>query len=62
MSWNQLLSIIKEAAAERDFYATNPPMSCPNDGEPLVAGPAGVLHCQYDGFEYPRDYIAPGRG
>lgn len=62
MSWNQLLSIIQEAAAEREYWATTPPMACPNDGEPLVTTPSGAeneLYCPWGDFKYPRDWIRP---
>ncbi len=56
MSWYQLLSIAKEAAAEREFYASQPAQACPNDGEPLLPGPDGTLSCRFDGFRYPQDW------
>ncbi len=65
--WWQLQSIIEEQKAEFDFWASNPPLSCPNDGEPLRQAPAadsgsGVeLYCQFDGWQYPRDWHPPFR-
>ena len=48
MSWNQLLTIVKEA---RDpSFTTKPVVACPNDGEPLRSGPNGELFCPYDGY------------
>jgi hypothetical protein len=48
MSWSQLLSIAKEAAAEADAAGARPPVACPNDGEPLLTGPDGGLYCPFD--------------
>lgn len=48
--WGGLLSILQEG---RDLYAQQknaPPVACPNDGEPLQAGPNGELHCRFDGY------------
>lgn len=55
MSWDELLSIYREAADEKRATDSTPPADCPNDGEPLQQGPNGVLHCRYDGFQWPRD-------
>lgn len=55
MSWQQYQAIAREAAQLRAQDRARPPTSCPNDGEPLIAGPNGVLHCTYDGFQWPRD-------
>lgn len=52
MSWEQLLSIQQEAAIDRARELSEPPIACPNDGEPLVANPAGALHCPFDGYTY----------
>ena len=62
MSWEQLRSIVQADAAERAFWASQPPRSCPNDGTPLQGGPNGVLHCPHDGYEWPRDPALPGEG
>lgn len=50
MSWEQLLSIQQEAAAEQEAEQAQPPQACPNDGEPLTEGPGGVLFCTFDGW------------
>jgi hypothetical protein len=55
VAWEQLLSIRDEAMAYKRDELTNPPVACPNDGEPLDAGRNGVLHCPFDGWEWPRD-------
>lgn len=55
MSWYQLLSIFKEASDLKRDEESRPPEACPNDGEPLTAGPDGELFCKYDGYQYPRD-------
>lgn len=56
---NDLLSTLKEQAAYVEYYRSQPPMACPNDGEPLIAGPPsepGILFCRFDGWQYPRDW------
>ena len=52
MSWEQLLDIAREAALERERASSEPPVACPNDGEPLEKGPGGVLHCRFDGWTW----------
>lgn len=62
VSWYQLLDIIKQAAAEREYWNTTPPSACPRCGEPLRQTPQGAentLFCVWDGWSYPRDYIRP---
>lgn len=65
MSWYQLLDIRKHAQQEFEWFASTPPLSCPNDGEPLINSPAtdsgsgAELFCKFDGFQYPRDHIRP---
>lgn len=59
MSWYQYLDIIKQARAEADYYAAQPPQACPLCGEPLTSGPPGAgvtLFCRVEGWAYPRDY------
>jgi hypothetical protein len=56
MAWEQLVSIMRQAKEEAADRRRLPPMDCPNDGEPLQAGPGGVLHCPADGWQYPRDW------
>lgn len=53
--WWGLLSIFDEAASLAREERNRPPVACPLDGEPLQPGPLGVLFCQYDGWQYPRD-------
>jgi hypothetical protein len=55
MSWEQLLSIYREAADEARAEASQPPQACPNDGEPLRQGRDGLLHCPFDGYTWPTD-------
>ncbi len=50
MSWQQLIDIAREAAQEVREEESRPPVACPNDGEPLTAGPDGTLHCKFDGW------------
>lgn len=54
-----LYATLQEQAQYADYYATQPPMACPNDGTPLTLGPPGseaVLFCPHDFWQYPRDY------
>ena len=48
--WNTLLDIIEQNHQYRLEEETRIPLSCPNDGEPLTAGPRGELHCRFDGW------------
>lgn len=50
-SWWGLLSIY-EANAEYAREEREPPVACPNDGEPLRRDPLGKLRCGYDGWTY----------
>lgn len=50
MSWEQFLDIGREAAEQAQAERDAPPVACPNDGVPLVAGPDGVLFCTFDGW------------
>lgn len=62
MSWYQYLDIIREAQIEREYWASQPPMSCPLCGEPLRQGPPGAeetLYCPFEGWNYPRDWTRP---
>lgn len=56
MSWQELISIRAEAIEDLRLWQSQPPVACPNDGEPLRQGPNGVLFCISDGWQYPRDY------
>lgn len=55
MSWQTLLDIYHEEAEQLRVAQSQPPVACPNDGEPLTAGPDGTLHCRFDGFRWPQD-------
>jgi hypothetical protein len=48
--WDTLRSIIDEAREFRRWEAQNYPISCPNDGEPLITGPDGHKFCPFDGY------------
>lgn len=52
MSWEQLISIIRDSDDEASTDASTPPVACPNDGEPLSTGPNGELFCTFDGWRY----------
>lgn len=49
--WFGLLDIVAEAKQIEQDERSRPPQACPNDGEPLQAGPNGELHCPYDGWK-----------
>lgn len=54
-----LLSTLREQAEYIEYYKSQPPTACPNDGEPLTPGPSSqpsVLFCKFDGWQYPRDW------
>lgn len=50
MSWEQLLSIVREQRAEVAFELQRGPIACPTDGTPLQTGPDGRLYCPFDGW------------
>lgn len=54
MSWYQLLAMRDQLA---DSYRI-PLVACPNDGEPLRAGPTGALHCPFDGAVFDAGTLA----
>lgn len=60
VSWWQLDSVLKEQAEYAQYYRSQPPVACPNDGQPLEPGPPqepeGSLFCKFDGWTFPRDY------
>lgn len=56
MAWQQLLSIIDEAADIDRTALQGPPVVCPYDLVPLKEGPGGVLFCPWAGdYTYPDD-------
>ncbi len=59
MPHEQLLDILKNAKQIQQFERSRIPSACPNDGTPLEEGPNGELHCKFDGWIYPRDYVRP---
>jgi len=58
--WYQILDIGREASQMMRDEQNRRPVACPNDGEPLENGPDGTMHCRYDGWQYPRDWVRPG--
>jgi hypothetical protein len=62
VSWQQLIDIYAQDAAERAFWAAQPPRACPHDGTPLQNGPGGELFCTHDGYQWPRDRALAGEG
>lgn len=50
MSFDQLLSIVKDAQRIREEDAAEVPSACPNDGEPYSTGSDGQLYCRFDGY------------
>ena len=54
-----LLATLQQQAQYREYYDTQPPVACPNDGTPLLEGPPqepGILYCPHDFWQWPRDY------
>jgi hypothetical protein len=60
MAWESLIAVYRQAAEDRRQLDQQPPLACPNDGEPLQPGPQGQLHCPAGDYEYPRDRRAYG--
>ena len=66
-SWWGLHSVFEQSRQEFEAFLSNPPLACPNDGEPLrpppntAAGAGMELYCPFDGWQYPRDYVRPHR-
>lgn len=60
MAWEQLTSMITEAADIDQEERSGRPTSCINDGTPLREGPDGTLYCPYDGLVWPDDASAWG--
>ena len=55
MSWEQLAAIFREQREEYDRARWEPPVACPNDGEPLIEVD-GVLRCKFDGWTWQSAY------
>lgn len=61
-SWWGLHSVLEQERQELEAYNSQPPVACPECGEPLMNGPStksgsGVqLYCKFDGWTYPRDW------
>jgi hypothetical protein len=66
-SWWGLHDVFQESKQEFDAFRSRPPVACALCGEPLRSGPstrAGSdvqLYCPYEGWAWPRDYVAPTR-
>ena len=61
MAWAELVAIAEDYRQSIRDDAGSRPVACPNDGTPLVAAPGGVLHCPWDGWQWPRDeYLRRG--
>lgn len=56
-SWYGLSSIMREAAEFVQAERVRGPVACPNDGEPLQAGPGGGLFCPFDGWTPSGSYV-----
>jgi len=60
VSWWQLDEVLKLRAEYANYYRSVPPVSCPNDGQPLTNAPPRdprvQLYCRFDGWAYPRDF------
>lgn len=50
-SWQTLVDIMREARELAAADAAAPWVACPNDGEPLRAGPHGEQFCPWDGWQ-----------
>lgn len=48
--WGQLLAMQEEARLMQEQDAATPLAFCPEDGQPLLLGPDGVLYCPFDGW------------
>lgn len=56
MGWYQLLDIEADARLQVATERARGPLSCPNDGEPLIPTPSGnERFCKWDGYRWPRD-------
>jgi hypothetical protein len=66
-SWWGLVSVYRQSRQEFEAFTSNPPMACPDDGEPLRKAPATPsgsgteLFCPYDGWSFPKDQHRPVR-
>lgn len=60
MSWEQLRTATELNREYRREELSRPPLSCPNDGTPLIPGPGEAqLFCRHDGYQWPRDDARP---
>lgn len=58
--WYTLLAILREGYLDRLNDPRNrEPIACPRCGEPLRPALEGIRYCAYDGWQYPRDWVAP---
>ncbi len=48
MAWDELAAILEER--RKEAAASDPPVACPNDGEPLQVAADGGLFCPFDGW------------
>ena len=60
MAWEQLTSMIKEAADIDQKDRSTKPTSCVSDYTPLREAPGGVLFCPWCGLKWPEDAAAWG--
>ena len=56
MSYQQLLDICREQNEEIRRAANEPPVACPEDGEPLQTIKS-IRHCRFCGWQWPHDQI-----
>jgi hypothetical protein len=58
MGWD-LFSTLQQQAQLQNYYDSQEPVACPNDGTPLKQGPssdANTLYCPMGDFTYPDDW------
>jgi hypothetical protein len=55
--WETYGDALKFNADQARYEQTRVPVDCPNDLEPLIAGPNGSLRCPFDGWSWPERRI-----
>lgn len=55
--WETYGDALRFNAEQARYEQTRVPVDCPNDLEPLIAGPDGSLRCPFDGWSWPERRI-----